>query len=269
MPPLPEPGTALPVVVTRPRQQAHAFAASVQAQGRPAVVFPLLEISAVEDAAALQAMLRRLEEFALVVFVSPNAIDAAFAQLPAGRPWPAEVAIGIVGEGSRLALRAHGVDAACATIYGPQRADKMDSEELLKSLPLAQLRGQRALIVRGQTGRDFLSEALQQHGVTVEYLTAYRRTAPRLDAQNGPLLLDLLDGGADWVITSSEALRNLLHLTRLAGGEERVVKLQRQRIFVSHQRIGETARELGFGRVILTGSGDDRLLAALAAPAAV
>jgi uroporphyrinogen-III synthase len=75
------------------------------------------------------------------------------------------------------------------------------------------------MIVRGQAGRDFLSEALQQHGISVEHLTAYRRLAPTLDAQSGPQLLGLIDGQADWVITSSEALRNLLALARLAGGE--------------------------------------------------
>ncbi|EOA04842.1 uroporphyrinogen-III synthase [Herbaspirillum frisingense GSF30] len=263
--PLPaEPASRLPVVVTRPLQQAQAFADAVRQLGRAAVVFPLLQIAPVEDVGTLRATLSRLQEFALVVFVSPNAIDAAFAHLDG---WPSELPIGIVGEGSRLALCAHGVQASNTTLYGPQRADKMDSEELLKSLPLEQLRGRRALIVRGQSGRDFLSEALQQHGVMVEHLTAYRRLAPVLDAQTRPQLLDLLDGGADWVITSSEALRNLLELARLAGGEERVVKLQRQRIFVSHHRIAENAREQGFVQVIQTGSGDERLLAALAASA--
>ncbi|BEV16209.1 uroporphyrinogen-III synthase [Herbaspirillum sp. DW155] len=264
MPLLPESAAPLPVVVTRPLQQAGGFAARVQQLGRRAVVFPLLTIGPVEDATELKATLARLPEFALVVFVSPNAIDAAFAHL---QGWPRQLPIGIVGEGSRVALRAHGVEGCNATIYGPQRADKMDSEELFKSLPLEQLRGKRALIVRGQDGRDFLSEALRQQGVEVEHVTAYRRLAPELDAPGRLQLLELLDGGADWVITSSEALRNLLHMARLAGGEERVVKLQRQRIVVSHHRIAETARELGFVQVDLTGSGDERLLAALAPPA--
>jgi len=228
------------------------------------VIFPLLEIAPVSDSAELQRVLSALERYALVVFVSPNAIDAAFQFIPS---WPGSVAIGIVGEGSRLALQRHGVDESHATIHAPRNSERMDSEELFKSLPLEQLRGRRALIVRGQAGRDFLSEALQQQGVEVEFLTAYRRLAPQLNAQNRLQLLDLLDGGADWVITSSEALRNLLHLARLAGGEERVVKLQRQRIVVSHHRIAETAREQGFVQVVLTGSGDERLLAALVPPA--
>jgi uroporphyrinogen-III synthase len=39
--------------------------------------------------------------------------------------------------------------------------------------------------------------------------------------------------------------------------------MQHQHLIVPHARIAETARALGFGRVTLTGSGDERLLAAL------
>jgi len=260
MPHKPEAGRSLPVVVTRPQQQALAFAQQVRALGREAVVFPLLAIEALDDPAELRAVMARLADYALVVFVSPNAIDAAFACLDG---WPAQVAIGIVGEGSRSALREHGVDQSNATIHAPLRPDKMDSEELLAALPLASLRARRALIVRGQHGRDLLASALQQHAIEVDCVTAYRRLAPPLTSERRLRLLALLDDGAEWVITSSEAMRHLLDMARLAGGAEGVVKLQRQRIYVSHHRIAQTAESLGFACVMLTGSGDERLIAAL------
>jgi uroporphyrinogen-III synthase len=260
MPIRPDSCAAAPVVVTRPLQQARAFAERVAALGRRVEIFPLLAIEPVDDPAPLQAALGRLDEFALAVFVSPNAIDAALRCMPR---WPRQVAIGIVGEGSRAALRAHGIEQDNAVIFAPHGEGKMDSEELLKALPLDELRGKRVLLVRGQSGRDFLSEALQQAGIAVEHVAAYRRLAPVLDEAGRARLLALADGGADWVVTSSEALRNLLDLARLAGGEGRVVKLQRQRIFVSHHRIAQSARLLGFRTVILAGSGDERLIAAL------
>jgi len=266
MPIRPERGTspvAVPVVITRPAQQAQAFAARVEALGRRAEVFPLLVIEALADAAGLEtlkAAMARLEDFALVVFVSPNAIDAA---LPYVARWPAAVPIGVVGEGSRMALRAHGVEEADVTIFAPAAHGKMDSEALLAALPLAQWQGQRALIVRGQHGRDLLTDALRQGGMMVECVTAYRRLAPPQTDAIHARLLAFIDDGAEWVITSSEALSNLLAMAGLAGGPDRVVKLQRQRLFVSHHRIADTAQRLGFSDVILTGSGDDRLLAAL------
>lgn len=248
------------VVVTRPLQQAQAFASRVDAIGRHPEIFPLLCIAPVDDVAPLRATLADLRAYALVVFVSPNAIDAAFEHIAA---WPSDVAIGVVGEGSRLALHAHGVTENNTRIYAPQQPDKMDSEELLKALPLVSLRGRRVLIVRGQAGRDFLSNALRAAGVDVDYLTAYQRCAPEPTPACRAQLLALIDGDSEWVITSSEALRNLLALARLAGDDDRVVKLQRQTLFVSHQRIAQTAHALGFGSVVLTGSGDERLIAAL------
>jgi uroporphyrinogen-III synthase len=251
-----------PVVITRPLAQATLFAQQVRAIGRQPVVFPLLTIAALEDCSALQAALARLADYALVVFVSPNAIDAVFGQF-AQRQWPAEVAIGIVGEGSRLALQRHGVDAGNAQILAPGSHQRMDSEALFAVLNLAQLRGKRVLIVRGQAGRDFLTEMLRAEQIEVDHVTAYQRLAPQPDAQMLAQLSQLLAMESVWVITSSEALRNLLTLATTALDAESVVKLQRQRILVSHQRIAETAQSLGFYSVVVCGSGDERLIAAL------
>ena len=98
-------GPALrPVIITRPAQQASALAQQIAARGRQPVIFPLLEILPLVDSTPLQAVLDQLASFALVVFVSPNAIDAAFRHI-AG--WPPQLPVGIVGEGSRAALARH------------------------------------------------------------------------------------------------------------------------------------------------------------------
>jgi len=249
-----------PVVITRPLAQAQAFAGQVAATGREAVIFPLLEIAPVADTSELQAVLSSLDQYALVVFVSPNAIDAAFRFIPA---WPNNVAIGIVGEGSRLALQRYGVGDDNATIHAPRNSERMDSEELFKALDLDGLRGRRVLIVRGQAGRDFLTDMLRAERVTVEHVTAYERLTPQMDATKITQLRTLIDAESEWIVTSSEALRNLLQITTDVLGAECVVKLQRNKMIVSHQRIAETARSLAFTHVTMTGSGDERLLAAL------
>jgi len=258
------PGASRPVVVTRPLAQAQAFAAQVAQAGRQPEIFPLLAIAPVPDRQLLQAYFDDLPSYALVVFVSPNAIDAAFSCISA---WPPAVAIGIVGEGSRLALQAHGVTAANAMIVGPRNPAKMDSEELLLALDLESLRGKRALIVRGQAGRDFLTDTLRAHQIEVVHATAYLRTVPQLDEAARRRLQALLEADSVWVITSSEALRNLVGMTNslrnALSGEGFVVKLQRSKILVPHHRIADTARSLGFSDVTLTGSGDERLIAAL------
>ncbi|HYC41779.1 MAG TPA: uroporphyrinogen-III synthase [Noviherbaspirillum sp.] len=249
-----------PVVITRPLAQATPLAQKLAALGRDAVVFPLLEILPLPDQAALQATLRNVGDYAMVAFVSPNAIDAAFTHIDR---WPPHVALAVVGEGSKAALAQHGLTSANATIYSPLDPQRTDSQTLVEALDLAALRGKRVLILRGETGRELLADALRDHGVQVEQVAAYRRAAPVLDDAKSTELQRLLHANADWVITSSEALRILLQMVRDAVGEAGVVKMQQQRLIVPHVRIAETARSLGFADIVQTGSGDEPLIAAL------
>ncbi|WP_136419335.1 uroporphyrinogen-III synthase [Herbaspirillum sp. ST 5-3] len=249
-----------PVVVTRPLAQARQLARRIVEQGREAVVFPLLDIQPLPDQSKLKAVLDDLASYAMVAFVSPNAIDAAFSIL---KEWPKEVAIAVMGEGSKLALANHGLTSTNANIISPIDPHRTDSQTLLEVLDLEALRGKRVLIVRGETGRELLADALRDQGVQVEQIAAYRRAAPVLDQPAREQLLRLLDCEGDWIITSSEALRILADMVRGLAGDQGVVKLQQQRLIVPHARIAENARMLGFVKLTQTGSGDEQLLAAL------
>ncbi|NRR28709.1 uroporphyrinogen-III synthase [Oxalobacteraceae bacterium] len=264
-----------PVVITRPLAQARALADQVAALGRPVELLPLLDIAPLADPAPLQAVLAGLAEYALVAFVSPNAIDAAFAYI---KQWPPGVTLAVLGEGSRSALAAHGISADAVNIVSPADPARSDSEHLLQTLDLDALRGRRVLIIRGESGRELMGEGLRAAGALVEFVAAYRRSVPVLTPALRAQLGHLLARQNDWIITSSEALRGLLGLLEAidaeafnttsgarpdAAAETNVVRMQRQHLIVPHARIAETANKLGFKRLTLTGSGDERLLAAL------
>ncbi|MET0268088.1 MAG: uroporphyrinogen-III synthase [Duganella sp.] len=259
------------VIITRPLAQARPLAARVQALGRKAELLPLLEISPLPEPAALLAALARLTaavpHYALVAFVSPNAIDAAFTHLAV---WPAGVTLAVVGEGSRQALAAHGVTGDNAHIVSPAAGAPSDSEHLLQALDLAALKDRPVLIIRGDSGRELMADGLRAAGALVDVVPAYCRAVPALTPSLAATLKRLLaQGGArhDWLITSSEALRGLCALVdgldADAPSSKYVVLLQQQHLIVPHARIAETAHNLGFSRITLTGSGDERLLAAL------
>jgi len=248
------------VVITRPRQQAEPLARAVAALGRTPLILPLLDISPLADEAPLRAALSDLRRYALVAFVSPNAVDAAFAHIAA---WPPEVALAVVGEGSRAALARHGIESGRYRILAPLDPARSDSEHLLQALDIDALRGRRVLVVRGETGREVLPDALRAAGADVETVAAYRRAVPALDPDLAASLRTLLAAPNDWIITSSEALRGLAGLVAQLDGGASVAKLQQQHLIVPHARIAETASALGFNAVTLTGSGDERLLAAL------
>jgi len=253
------------VVITRPLAQAGPLAQALRTAGHRVDVLPLLEIHPLADLAPLQAALARLSGFALVAFVSPNAIDAAFAHLGA---WPAGVALAVLGEGSRAALAARGLTAATAQIISPPDSAASDSEHLLAAMDLEALRGRRVLIVRGESGRELMADGLRAAGAHVTVVAAYRRSVPVLTAELGATLRRLLADERHWIITSSEALRGLVDLLEqldradLASGDA-VVRMQQQHLIVPHARIAQTATALGFTRITQTGSGDERLLAAL------
>jgi uroporphyrinogen-III synthase len=248
------------VVITRPRPQAMELAGAVTAIGRTARVLPLLEIAPLPDQSLLAATLARLTDYALVAFVSPNAIDAAFAHI---RAWPAGTRLGVLGDGSRVALARHGINDDNTDIVSPPDPAHSDSEHLLQALDLPALAGRRVLIVRGEHGRELMADGLRAAGALVDTVAAYRRSVPALTPALADELGALLARQNDWIITSSEALRGLVGLVQRLDGGASVVKMQQQHLIVPHARIAETARALGFGRVTLTGSGDERLLAAL------
>ncbi len=255
-----------PVVITRPTAQAVTLVAQVEALKREVVLFPLLEIQPLLDSSLLQATLEDLNTYSMVVFISPNAIDASFSELHRRHDkytWPNTVAIGVMGEGSRAALVKHGISDANATIISPNDVERTDSETFLASLDATAWHDKKILIVRGENGREFLAQALQTMGAQVQQVAAYRRLIPAFDRAFCSQLQNLLVTPHDWIVTSSEALRVLMQRLVEIGNIRDVAKMQRQKIIVPHRRIAETAQQLGFLNITLTGSGDERLLAAL------
>lgn len=241
------------IVVTRPAGQADGLCAALEALGAEPLCFPLLTIAPVADPAPLQAMARRLGEFSLAFFVSPNAVRFALdAMLPVA-PWPAGLKVATVGKGSEAALAERGFTGVIAPSIG------FDSESVM-ALPAFQVDavdGRRVLVLRGDGGRDLLGDTLTARGARVEYLTCYHRGGP---ADDPALLVERARAGRldALTLTSSEGVA---HLLALPG----VDMLKAVPVFVPHPRIAAAAEEGGFAQVVLTGPGDRGLIDGLAA----
>jgi uroporphyrinogen-III synthase len=139
-------------------------------------------------------------------------------------------------------------------------ADGSDSEALLALPELADARGRRVVIFRGDGGRELLGDTLAARGAAVTYATCYRRSRP--DADPAPLVERWQRGALDAVtLTSSEGLANF----RAMLGEAGQFFLRSTPVFVPHARIAARARASGVERVIATGAGDAGLLAGLEA----
>ncbi len=244
------------VVVTRPEGQAGTLAAAIEAAGGIPVCFPVLAIRAIEDTRPLAELASRLEEFALAVFISANAVEHGLTAILALRDWPPGVAVAAIGKSTERAAARLGLRGVIAPRV------RFDSESLLEmpQLAPAAVCGRRVAILRGDGGRELLGDTLSARGASVQYVTCYRREAPRADP--APLLELWARGALDAItFTSSEGLRNLWDLL----GEEGRTRLCETAAFVPHPRIAQQANALGLHDVRLTGPGDDGLLAGLVA----
>ncbi|WP_459199359.1 fused uroporphyrinogen-III synthase HemD/membrane protein HemX [Ralstonia pseudosolanacearum] len=264
---LPHPSAPV-VIVTRPRAQAPMLVAALERHGLRTLQFPLLDIAPTPNLDNLRAALADPSRYALVVFVSPNAVQQAFAAMPEGFRWPQDVPAAVVGPASAQALAAHGVAAPTYRVIRPDsHADdaRQDSEALYARLDVATLSGREVLIVRGNGGREWLADRLREAGVAVRTVEAYRRSVPVPDAAAWAALREVLAGRHAWTLTSSEAARNLDSLARASLSAAEVEALHAAPCFAPHARIVEQAQSLGFRDVTLTGAGDDRLLAGVLA----
>ncbi|WP_240648073.1 fused uroporphyrinogen-III synthase HemD/membrane protein HemX [Pararobbsia silviterrae] len=355
-------------MLTRPAGQSAALGAALRDAGCEVVDFPLIAITPVADSAPLDAALARLGDYALAVFVSPNAVNQAFARLRGA--WPEHVPIAVVGPGSIAALAEHGVASPRYRIFAPDGASqqahtvmaqslaatgavqaapvgvtpaastaspasvpassaaraadagtdaarvvssdsffaappdaqahadasaeadeaaaskvsastdapvdpdavRFDSETLIAALArdagLESFAGKRVLLVRGDGGRELLADTLRARGADVDPVAAYRRSVPSPDPDALTRVRRwLADGGATWVVTSSEAVRNLETLAAIHFDETERAALHRAPWIVPHARIAETARACGFDRVTTGAAGDAALLRAVLASA--
>ena len=242
------------IVVTRPREHAPALAERIRAAGGDPILFPTIEILPPENPGAVRDLIERLDGFQLAIFVSPTAAMRGHAMVAANRKWPENLRVAAVGIGTATALEERGIHAVIAP------ADEADSEALAALPELQDLRGRSIVIFRGQGGREWLRTRLQERGARVEYAECYRRARP--DADAGALLARWQSGGIEAVsIASAEGLANFFDMLGPTGSGY----LRATPVFVPHQRIALAARKLDVREIVVTGRGDDRTVAEMAA----
>lgn len=243
------------VLVTRPAGQEGPLRAALERRGLCCYHQPLIELEALPGpAAAERKMIGDLDLYRHVIFISGNAVRFSLPWLEDFWPqWPVGVNWYAVGEGTARALRERDIPARL-----PEGGD-MTSEGLLRLPPLRDLREQRALIVKGQGGRELLAAELRRRGARVDQLACYRRHPPSLP--EGEMAARLARWEVDVIMLSSgEGLANLLALL----GPAETNKLGRTTLLVPSRRVAGAARAAGLERVrVADNASDSAMLEAL------
>jgi uroporphyrinogen III methyltransferase/synthase len=175
------------IAVTRARPQASALAARLRGLGAAVVEAPAIRIE------PLDAALPELAGYDLLCLTSPNGVHRLF-ELVADARALAGPRIAAIGPGTAAALREHGVEPDLV----PARSVAEGLVEALAGIEVA-----RALLVRGEEGRDVLPDALRERGAEVDIVAVYRTVPEPLAAAARSAALD----ADDLVFASASAAR--------------------------------------------------------------
>ncbi len=245
-------------IVTRPEHEALAWVAALQQRGIAALALPLISIGAAPDAAALQAARQHLTDYRAVMLVSGNAAQHFFEPNTAlaltGRALAAikkekTTRVWSPGPGTAQTLQRLGIAAALIDCPAAD-AVQFDSESLWEQVHAQITPGDRVLIVRGAeadapphgSGREWLAQQIQAAGGQVEFVVAYTRSAPQFTPAQIAQARAAAEGGAVWLLSSSQALGNLCAALPTQDWS-------RARALATHPRITEAALAAGFGAV--------------------
>lgn len=217
--------TGIGVLVTRPDHQAGHLCQLIEAEDGAAVRYPALAIRPRLDRAAVRAAVGPIDRYNLVVFVSANAVRFGADILGERRDLP----VAAIGQATAAALNAAGYRVSLMPAEGA------DSESLLALPQLAQMSGQRVLIVRGSGGMDLMREVMTARGALIQYAEVYTREPARPSAGLQAEIEQLWRQGgiSAYTATSVELLealvgivtprcRELMDSTALVTGSERV-----------------------------------------------
>lgn len=180
------------IAVTRAEAQGDALRALLVARGATAVSFPTIAIRALEDPAALDRELQRLEAVEWLVFTSMNAVTVVADRLAAlGRSLPRHLRTAAVGRATASLVSRHfgRID------FVPERGT---ADALGRELPARH--GDVVLFPKASLASGALRQRLNERGAVVREVVAYE-TVPGPDADRLAALVR--DGEVDAVVFTS------------------------------------------------------------------
>jgi uroporphyrinogen-III synthase len=243
------------ILVTRPSPQGEELVSRLRALGQEAWSFPLIEFTPGRELAQLAGYLAALNDGDLLFALSQHAVEFAQAQLlQHGQRWPHAPRYFAIGRTTGLAL--HKV----SRIDVRYPLDREVSEVLLQLPELQNVAGKKALILRGNGGRELLGETLQSRGAEVTFCECYQRSNRHYDGAEEAMRWQAR-GVTRLVITSGEMLKQLWSLIPQWYRERWLLNCE---VLVVSERLAEQAQELGWRNIRVADSADnDALLRAL------
>ena len=226
------------VVVTRARTQAGELSAHLGKLGAEVHEFPTIEKSPPEDFGPLDAAIRDLDSFGLIVFTSVNGVEAFLKRLQHHgldlRALPREAKVAAIGPATAQRIEQAGLRVDVLP-------EEYRAEALIEALGAHPLAGERVLIPRAKVAREVLPEKLREAGAEVVVPPAYQ-SVPSSEGKE-EVSLRLQCGEIDCVtFTASSTVENFVGAF---GAEEAARLLVGTRVACIGPITADTARKHG------------------------
>lgn len=239
------------ILVTRPSSAGKQLVNRLRACGKSAWHLPLIDFMPGRDLPFLAERLTTLSTGDLLFIVSQHAINYAHSWLiQQGISWPAELQYYAVGR--TTGVRLHGLSVL--PVCYPKEGET--SEDLLRLPALSRIDGKRALILRGNGGREVLARALRQRSVQTTYCECYRRRQIYYDGEEQGRRMQTLEIDT-LVITSGEMLQQFY---TLMPEYYRHFCLTQCRLIVASERLAMLASLLGWSDIVVANAADNDAL---------
>lgn len=223
----------LRALITRPAHQAKDLATQTQYYSGLAVHFPTLEIIPAKNIKKVELILKKLNCYDFVIFISPNSVFNTAESIHRIWPnWPKNTKTIATGPGTRLALKQYDL----AYDFCPEK--NFNGIGLLNLAALQDIKQKKILIIKGEGGRLYLAKSLRARGAQVENLNVYKRQLPNIDKDNIPNqeAIDVI------ICTSHSGLKNLVSLLYPYWQDF----LFKKQLLVISLRLADSAKKLGF-----------------------
>ncbi len=233
------------ILVTRPKHQSDPLCHLIEQRGWNAIRLPTLEIVAVKKQQT-RRQLERISHYQWLIFISANAVNFAIKANNGKIERFNNCSIAAIGNSTGKAL----ISAGLSVDLVPETS--FNTEGLLETSEMNDVRGKSCLIIRGEGGRESLADGLRDRGAIIDYFEVYQRIQPQHIDSTG---LSMLQQGKinAIAISSGESLNNLLMMV----GEEFYDKLVTVPLIVISHRIKILASHIGFKQITISEKADD------------
>ena len=139
------------ILNTRPVHQQAELTRMLQRDGAELLSFPVIDIEPLAIGPAQMQLAQSIVDYDILLFVSRNAVEGAFALIDGAQLRPS-TCFGVIGSATRSALVTALADCHFDLDDCLLAGEPYNSETLLQAQALQQVDGKRILILRGQQG---------------------------------------------------------------------------------------------------------------------